>query len=168
MLTCFQSLRSIGMIFMNNAMLTLYSAEGPLQLLPYLINEDDKDVPDDFLSLFSERFKDEETLHDIFIPIFTEMSRRIRSLTMLDKYMPLVNGMNRITKYIPIARLLVNHPDWFSRIRNGSSMEQSSILGPFFRISCYYDHPKVGDHYFGTNIETLTQKNVSSIKSTLR
>jgi ubiquitin conjugation factor E4 B len=143
--------------------------EGPLQLVPFLTNEGDKEVPDDFLTLFAERYKDdEETLNEIFIPIYSELSRRIRSMTMLDKYITLINALYRLTKNVPLARVLVNHPDWLSRIKNGSSMEQSSILGPFFRITVYYDQPKVADQYFATNIEQLTTKDVSFIKNTLR
>jgi ubiquitin conjugation factor E4 B len=132
------------------------------------VNEDDKDVPDDFITLFADLFKDDETLSQVFEPIYTELSRRIRSMTMLDKYLPLLNALVRITKNVPLARTLVNHPDWYSRIKNGSSMEQSSVLGPFFRMTTYYDHHQVADHYFANNIETLTTKDVSFIKSTLR
>ncbi|KAL0476343.1 PUB1, partial [Acrasis kona] len=119
---------------------------GPLQLTSYLI--EDK-VPDDFLSTFAERFKDEDTLEEVFAPIYTQLSHLVRNMTMLDKYMPVVNALLRITKPIPLATALVNHKDFFSRIPNGSSMEQTSILGPFFRLSCYYEQPRVGDHYFG-------------------
>jgi len=125
-------------------------------------------VPDDFLNTFSERFKDEETLQEVFAPIYSELSHQIRSMTMLDKYMPIVNALARISKPVPLALILVNHKDFYSRIPNGSSMEQSSILGPFFRLTSYYEQPKVGDNYFGGNIESMTTKDVSFIKSQLR
>jgi ubiquitin conjugation factor E4 B len=141
-------------------------ADGPLQLVPFLLKDE---VPDDFITLFAERFKDEEeTLNEIFIPVFTELSRHVRSLTLVDSYLPCVQALFRVTKQASIARVLVNHPDWISRIQNGSSMEQSSVLGPFFRLTCYYDHQKVADHYFAKNIETLTNSDVTYIKSTLR
>jgi len=109
------------------------------------------------------------SLTNMWESILEEMSSTFAKFSFLDKYYPYLSCLNRLTKHKEIAQIMANHPKWLSAVKNGASMEHSSLLGPFFRLSAYYDHPKVGDQYFGNGQLTgITQKDLDFKRMTLR
>ncbi|KAG2383559.1 hypothetical protein C9374_004230 [Naegleria lovaniensis] len=138
--------------------------QGPLQLLPFIY----RDFPGTFLQDFVARFSKDNTLEKIFTPIFTEMSSKMLKLTLLDDYTPYLFGLKRITTIKEIAMVLVGHTNFFPKKRDGYGFEYECILGPFFKITAYYDQPKVGEHFFRADIERLTNQDVANIKEQIR
>lgn len=91
--------------------LNLFSVKetGPVQLISCLVPETSVlshlDIGDDFLTDFVKRFKD-NGLKEIFIPIFTALSKRMQTVTILDSYLPLLNTMIKLTKFPDIAKVV--------------------------------------------------------------
>jgi len=138
--------------------------QGSLLLVPYICG----DIPGGFLQEFVTKFSNDDTLEKVFTPILADMSSKIMKTTLLEDYTPYLFGLKRITAYKEIGVVLVNHPTFFPKKKDGYGFEYECILGPFFKITAYYDQPKVGEHYFGSEIERLTNQDVANIKEQLR
>jgi ubiquitin conjugation factor E4 B len=145
--------------------------QGPLQLLPLLLAESsyysDNELPDEFIQDFIERYRD-NGLNEIFTPIYTALAQKIRSSSMISRYMPTLSLMVRLSKFVDLAKILVAHPNWMPILKTGSGIEGASVLGAFFTITAYYDKKEVGEHYFGKRIGTMTKEELQSIIAGLR
>ncbi|KAL9647901.1 hypothetical protein ABK040_008172 [Willaertia magna] len=140
-------------------------------IVNYLIHENGLELPGSFLNELVNKFnniEEDKTLEKIFRIVFTELSNRMLKITMLDDYSSILYAMKKLTLIKELGIILVNHPIFFPIKNDGYAYEYESILGPFFKMTVYYDHAQVGQHYFGLNIERLTNQDVSNIKSQLR
>ncbi|EFC48330.1 ubiquitin-protein ligase [Naegleria gruberi] len=141
------------------------SRQGSLQLVDYVCG----DIPGTFLQDFVTRFADSpKTLETIFAPVFNDISTRFLKITLVDDYSPYIYGFKRLTALRELSIVLVNHPLFLPRRKNGNSVEFETILGPLFKITAYYDQPKVGEQYFRNDIERLTNQDVANIKDQIR
>lgn len=121
------------------------------------------------LSHVIQQIDTNERLKIVFENVLEELSNQFSKLSFLDRYYPYLACLLRLTKYKEVAQLMVNHPKWLSVVKNGSSMENQSLLGPFFRLSAYYDHPKVGEQFFGGGqLNGMTQQDLEFKRTTIR
>ena len=92
--------------------------QGPLLLAPYICG----DIPGSFLSDLVARFADSpKTLDTIFTPIYSDMSGKLLKLTLIDDYAPYLLGFKRVTTLKELAIVLVNHPNFLPKRKNGNS-----------------------------------------------
>lgn len=146
------------------------------QVLPMLLAEGQfysaNDLPDDLLGEVVDTFKETKLLEEAFHPIFQELSNRMRNFTILDPYNGTLNAMVKLTKHAPLAKALTTHPNWISKVKNGLSMESSSILGPFFCLSTYINMTRPGrqvsEQLFGGAGSRLTPEEVGRTAISMR
>uniref|UniRef100_A0A6T6AM48 Ubiquitin conjugation factor E4 B n=1 Tax=Compsopogon caeruleus TaxID=31354 RepID=A0A6T6AM48_9RHOD len=106
---------------------------------------------------------EEDMLHAIFSPIFSCLSIRASSCSLLsnDFARPL-KALVALVSHKPLANVMTSmnafHPD---NIRTGSQLQHSTLLGPFFSPSALSDEPEVGRTYFKDG-HKLTKLEVSS------
>lgn len=112
-------------------------------------------------------------LRTVFGRVIEELSTQFLKFSFVDneKYYTYLNLLLRLTKYKEVAQLMVQHSKWLppKSVNNGHWFESQTLLGPFFRLSAYYDHPAVAEQYFGNGqLNRITQQDLDFKRTTIR
>eukprot|EP00761_Pharyngomonas_kirbyi_P004692 gb/GECH01004697.1/.p1 GENE.gb/GECH01004697.1/~~gb/GECH01004697.1/.p1 ORF type:complete len:978 (+),score=273.08 gb/GECH01004697.1/:1-2934(+) len=105
----------------------------------------------EFLQAFASRFRD-EGLSSMMDPLFRELFSRMQNSNLLSDFLPLMKTLVQLTSISSIAVWIPKLWNWMPMIKNGSSMQQASFLGPFFSLSTFYE-PSICEHFFGNPLE---------------
>jgi hypothetical protein len=147
---------------------------GPKRFLNFLLSksnnldENEYSIPPSFLTDFIESFKDnDDILKVIFNPIFAEMSTRMNTKTLLTDYHPIIQLMLAFSSYAQLKKIFINHPSFIPNSKKGIDLEQTSLLGPYFTITTYFEKPEVADFFF-EKVRTLTVDELQDQKTIMR
>ncbi|KAK9240563.1 ubiquitin elongating factor core-domain-containing protein [Lipomyces kononenkoae] len=126
----------------------MFNSEISVDLVSLLLEKADspKAVPLEFLASMIQRSVDDETIEDFIAPVLQNLSVRLRGLTMADNYQPYFRAIQALVVHKPVATVLASMPTFLPPDVTAVTIELSTVLGPFFRISPV--DAKVANTYF--------------------
>ncbi|KAK9356525.1 ubiquitin elongating factor core-domain-containing protein [Lipomyces doorenjongii] len=126
----------------------MFNSEAPVDLVSLLLEKPDspKAVPLEFLGSLIQRSVEDETIEDFIAPVLEKLSVGLRVLTMADSYQQYFRAIQALVVHKPVATVLASMPTFLPSDVTAVTIELSTVLGPFFRISPV--DAKVANTYF--------------------
>ncbi|KAK9316989.1 ubiquitin elongating factor core-domain-containing protein [Lipomyces starkeyi] len=126
----------------------MFNSEAPLDLVSLLLEKPDSPnaVPLEFLGSMIQRSVEDETIEDFIAPVLEKLSVGLRALTMADSYQQYFRAIQALVVHKPVATVLASMPTFLPSDVTAVTIELSTVLGPFFRISPV--DSKVANTYF--------------------
>jgi ubiquitin conjugation factor E4 B len=129
--------------------------DGRKELADHLLldPEDDFGLCHDFLTEFSARMGDDESIREVFIGAVEELSGRLAGLSMDSEYRSYTSVMRNLVRYKPLAIATTEAPSFAHKDVPAAELEAKTLLGPYFQISPlqaevtkqYFSSPKTMD-----------------------
>ncbi|KAG8527920.1 uncharacterized protein KY384_006836 [Bacidia gigantensis] len=121
--------------------------------------EDDQGIDYDFLMEAIARMSNDESVKDVLVGAFEDLSRRLAQMTMNDDFKPYVNALRGIVQYTALVEAITQSPLFLPPSIQAPLVETATFLGPFFRISplqgdvtnTYFSAPSTRDQGFIAN-----------------
>ncbi|KAK9457598.1 ubiquitin elongating factor core-domain-containing protein [Dipodascopsis uninucleata] len=131
-----------------------------------LIRQDSPNaIPVEFLDLMIVRATEDETITDFIGPVLEQLSFRLKSMTMVDNYLPYLQLLQSLVVHKPVVNVLTSLPSFIPENITAPLLESATILGPFLRLSPV--DSKVANTYFA-NSRDRPQSDIDSAISGLR
>ncbi|KAI8149698.1 ubiquitin elongating factor core-domain-containing protein [Fennellomyces sp. T-0311] len=142
---------------------------GPEQLVSRLLAEPDsaQGLPSEYLVELVARFAD-DGLDAILGSALVIISQRLRNADVLGDYKPSLQTLTYLCENKTVAAMITTLPEFDPVDATARSIEEVSLLGPFFRLSAYPDSaPKVAENFF-KNAEERYSADLESCMNGLR
>ncbi|KAI9019583.1 ubiquitin elongating factor core-domain-containing protein [Phycomyces nitens] len=142
---------------------------GPSQLVSRLLAQPDtaQGLPTDYLSEMISRFAD-DGLDTILGAPLAMISDQVRKITILDNFKPFVQSLSLLCENKSVATVLPTLPEFDPETTNARTIEELSLLGPYFKLSAYPGSaPKVAENLF-QNAENRNSGDLESCKNGVR
>ncbi|PWW75289.1 hypothetical protein C7212DRAFT_280984 [Tuber magnatum] len=99
--------------------------------------DEDRGLPQEFLTDFVSRLQDNPDLGLYFQDALRTLSSRLGEMSMTDNYKPFITALGRLMHHKPIIGMLVNLPEFLPppEVVPANLLEKKTILGPYFQIS---------------------------------
>jgi ubiquitin conjugation factor E4 B len=97
--------------------------------------EDDTGLCYEFLTEFSSRLRDEDSLKESFIGAVEDLSRRLASISMDGDYRTYTSVLRNLVRFKPLAIAMTESSMFVDTRISAADLEVRTLLGPYFQIS---------------------------------
>ncbi|EFA77001.1 U box domain-containing protein [Heterostelium album PN500] len=130
---------------------------GPVQLLPYLTGEFTEELSYEFLQSFIDLYQEDKK--DIFQPIFSYMSTKMTTITLLGDFLSYFKAFSSLIQFKSLSDIFIGSQYWNPPGNNGAQMETATLLGAYFSPSATSNDRAVLNQYF-PSASQLSQHNI--------
>ncbi|KAF2872611.1 ubiquitin conjugation factor E4 [Massariosphaeria phaeospora] len=130
-------------------------------LAEHLLADPDSDhgICPDFLNEAVSRFDEDESVKEALVGAVEQISKQLAKLTMNDDYRPYILAIRNFVRYQPLLVAMAQSPLFLPQDVEPQHLENSTLLGPFFRLSPmqgevalnYFSNRTSGDKGYITN-----------------
>ncbi|KAI8872405.1 hypothetical protein GQ42DRAFT_161353 [Ramicandelaber brevisporus] len=119
-----------------------YGGPGPEQLVERLRVTNDSlpsGISNEFLDALFKSLSDEDLEH-LIKPILSRLSDDLLQMNIMGDFLPILDILQRLVNFPVVAAAIARHPDFVPPENTQPNfLEFKALLGPFFRMSAFYD-----------------------------
>ncbi|KAK7203331.1 ubiquitin elongating factor core-domain-containing protein [Myxozyma melibiosi] len=156
-----------GYAVLTVCMPEMFNSSDETDLAAFMVEKPDSSraVPIEFIDAMILRATEDEQLAEFITPVITNLSIRMRTITMSDSYQPYFRALQALVMHKSVAALITEMPQFLPTDVTAVTIELYTILGPFLRISPV--EAKVATFYFSDS-KTKPASEINSAVTALR